>query len=337
MKNWQEGSFSMRIYHLYLSVILGLVSCDQKIRYDLTALETPIIFKGDAATAYRDPAVLFHNGLIYMYFTLVEIEPDGRVFSYTAFTKSNNLLDWDKPIKITPRDQNLNYCSPGNVIRVGDEWILCLQTYPRPNHHISEPTRYGNKDARVFIMRSKDLQNWSSPELLRVKGDEVPEAEMGRMIDPYLLQDKDDPEKWWCFYKQNGASMSYSRDLKDWTYFGSTEAGENVTVLVREDTYWMIHSPKNGIGIKQSKDLKHWEDWGELITLGQANWDWAKGRLTAATVVDLRQTEGIQKYLMFFHGSGPMTEEEGDFDRNASIGIAWSDDLIRWEWPQQNK
>ena len=93
---------------------------------------------------------------------------------------------------------------------------------------------------------------------------------------------------------------------------------------------------KNGIGIKQSKDLKHWEDWGDLITLGQANWDWAKGRLTAATVVDLRQTEGIQKYLMFFHGSGPMTEEEGDFDRNASIGIAWSDDLTNWEWPDKS-
>lgn len=27
-------------------------------------------------------------------------------------------------------------------------------------------------------------------------------------------------------------------------------------------------------------------------------------------------------------------EEEGDFSRNASIGIAWSDDLVHWSWPE---
>jgi hypothetical protein len=27
---------------------------------------------------------------------------------------------------------------------------------------------------------------------------------MGRMIDAYLLADKDEPGKWWCLYKQNG-------------------------------------------------------------------------------------------------------------------------------------
>jgi len=39
------------------------------------------------------------------------------------------------------------------------------------------------------------------------------------------------------------------------------------------------------------------------------------------------------KYLMFFHGSGPLTETQGDFDKNASIGIAWSNDLENWKWP----
>jgi len=40
------------------------------------------------------------------------------------------------------------------------------------------------------------------------------------------------------------------------------------------------------------------------------------------------------KYIMLFHGSGPLTENDGDFDKNASIGIAWSNDLINWEWPK---
>jgi hypothetical protein len=40
---------------------------------------------------------------------------------------------------------------------------------------------------------------------------------------------------------------------------------------------------------------------------------------------------------MFFHGSRPNTEEGGDFDKNASIGIAWSGDLLNWNWPGKVK
>ncbi len=31
-----------------------------------------------------------------------------------------------------------------------------------------------------------------------------------------LLQDKTDPGKWWCFYKQNGVSMSWSHGFTFW-------------------------------------------------------------------------------------------------------------------------
>jgi hypothetical protein len=48
-------------------------------------------------------------------------------------------------------------------------------------------------------MRSKDLEMWGAPELLRVKGPDVPQEKMGRMLDDYLLADKDEPGKWWCF------------------------------------------------------------------------------------------------------------------------------------------
>lgn len=77
---------------------------------------------------------------------------------------------------------------------------------------------------------------------------------------------------------------------------------------------------------------KHWNDYGHLITLGQKEWEWAKGRITAGTVLDLTDVDGINKYIMFFHASGPLTEDEGDFDKNSSIGIAWSDDLVNWDW-----
>jgi hypothetical protein len=153
------------------------------------------------------------------------------------------------------------------------------------------------------------------------------------MIDPYLLEDKDAPGKWWCFYKQNGVSMSYTNDFQNWTFFGHTESGENSCVVVENNEYILFHSPKNGIAIKRSGDLEHWHDWGKLITLGQSQWEWAKGRITAGAVINLKSEPGLGKYIMFFHGSGPLTEEQGDFDKNASIGIAWSDDLERWAWP----
>ena len=94
----------------------------------------------------------------------------------------------------------------------------------------------------------------------------------------------------------------------------------------------MFHSPGNGIGFKRSDDLVHWRDCGKTF-LGQKDWPWAKGRITAATVIDCRAVKGIGKYVMFFHGSGPKKEIEGDCYKNSSIGIAWSDDLKEWSWP----
>lgn len=296
---------------------------------------SPIIFKGNDSVAYRDPAVLYHKKLFYLFFTMVKSEADGKVYSYTAMSTSKDLRKWSDKKILTLRDQNLDYSSPGNVIRYKNEWLLCLQTYPRPNYYIKDMPKFGTGNARIYIMRSKNLKRWSLPELLRVKGNEVSQKDMGRMIDPYLIEDKEEKGKWWCFYKQNGVSMSYTYDFKHWKYVGHTESGENVSVLKEDSTYILFHAPKNGIGIKKSTDLKHWKEFGNLITLGQKDWPWAKGRITAGTVMNLKNNANYGVYIMFFHGSGPLTEEAGDFDKNASIGIAWSKDLINWSWPNE--
>jgi hypothetical protein len=182
-------------------------------------------------------------------------------------------------------------------------------------------------------MRSRNLVDWGEPELLRVKGPEVAVGDMGRMIDPYLIEDKDEPGKWWCFYKQNGVSMSWSRDLENWTYFGRANSGENVCVLIEGDEYVLFHSPANGIGVKRSGDLRNWRDVG-LITLGQKDWAWAENRLTAGVVLDVRAEGRFGKYIMFFHGGGPgRNKTQDNVDANCCIGIAWSDDLESWDWP----
>jgi hypothetical protein len=152
---------------------------------------------------------------------LVLTEEDGQVFLYTAVSKSDDLIHWTNPKILTPKDKNLNFSSPGNIIKNNGKWIMCLQTYPRPNGE-----KYGNQNSRIWTMESEDLENWTEPKVLMVKGDTVAVEDMGRMIDPYLLEDKDEKGKWWCFYKQNGVSISYSYDLVKWNYFGNTDSGE---------------------------------------------------------------------------------------------------------------
>ena len=310
---------------LCLTLVAAADSPPSKI--DLAALKSPVLFRGDERTAYRDPAAVYHDGVVHLYFTYVKTEPDG-LWMFTAASESRDLVHWTAPRILTPRDQKLNFSSPGNVVRFGNEWIMCLQTYPRPNGE-----KYGNQTARLWTMRSKDLVKWSEPQLLRVKGSDVSIEQMGRMIDPFLMQDKDDAGKWWCLFKQNGVSFAWSRDLKNWTFAGSARAGENVCVIVdREaDEYVMFHSPANGVGVKRSRDLKRWQDVG-LFTLGQRDWPWAReGRLTAGFVLDLKQEQRVGKYLIFFHASEK--SEKITFDTFCHLGIAWSDDLTNWDWP----
>ena len=300
----------------------------------LELLDSPVLLRGDDTIAYRDPAVLFYDGIFYLYTTVAETEPDHRIYLSTCVSTSGDLKHWSKPIPITPKDQQLNYSSPGNVVRFGDEWVICLQTYPIPDYRRGDDLRWGNDDSRIWIMRSKDLLHWGGPELLRVKGSNISQPEMGRMIDPYLIQDKDDPNKWWCFFKQDGVSFSWSRDLRNWTYCGRTDCGENVCVLVDRDEYLLFHSPANGIAMKRSPDLNQWRDIGQLMTLGQEEWRWAEMRLTAGCVLDLRDVLAIGKYVMFFHGGGPGKKRTQDNAyANCSIGVAWSDDLVTWRWP----
>jgi len=303
----------------------------EKIRFG--KLPSPVLFRGDERTAFRDPAAVYHDGWFHLFFTYVRIEAasrgsaDRRPYLRVAWSKSRDLSRWTEVRPFTPEDLNLNYSSPGDVIRAGDDWILCLQTYPRPNGE-----KYGNREARIWTMRSADLEHWSGARLLRVKGPDVPQNAMGRMIDPYLFADKDEPGKWWCIYKQNGLSMSWSRDLETWTTAGNFAAAENPCVLVDGGEYVLFDSPAGGIGVKRSADLRSWRDVA-LLKLGQDEWPWAQGRLTAGFVLDLRRDPNVGKAIMFFHGSRyPEEDPRGGFDNFASIGFAWSDDLEHWSW-----
>lgn len=293
--------------------------------FDFSKIKSPVILAGDEKTAYRDPAVHYENGRFYLFCTRVDC-CEGGPYMTTVETVSEDLVHWSEPREITPRDRAKNFSSPGNVIRTADgTYLLCLQTYCRENGE-----KYGNDRSRLWTMRSENLTDWEEPVLLRVKGD-IPDEDMGRMIDPYLIEDIREKGKWWCLYKQRGMSMSYSYDLINWVYQGHAECGENVCAVRDGDGCRIYHSPKNGIGMLRTKDMVHFEPCGELITLGQSEWPWAQGRITAGFVLDLTKNAEFGKYLMFFHGSGP-EDEETMFDHHASIGLAWCDDMGFETW-----
>lgn len=303
----------------------------------LNELTSPIILKGNEQIAYRDPLLIYRSGSFYLFYSYVKEDAKTHlIYWFVGMSTSHDLRHWSRTRILTPKNQNLNYSSPGSLTRYGDEWILTMQTYPIPNFHRGDPLRYGNNHSRIFTIRSRDLRHWSKPQLIRVKGSNVAEKDMGSMIDPYLLQDKDDPDKWLCFYKQHGEiTYSYSKDLKNWTPAGVAVAhGENPEVLVVGNEYVLVYSPANGIQILRSSDLIHWSAYGTRITLGQKNWPWAEARLTAGYIVDMRSVPGIGKYVLVGHSMGPgKVKTDANVQANCNIVIAWSDDLKSWDWP----
>ncbi len=272
-----------------------------------------MIFEQTDRWIYRDPAAFEKEGTVYLFFTYIENAEDGQ-YMYVGESESRDLIDGSEPVMLTPRDRSLNYSSPGNVLRVGEEYILCIQTYPRPQGEL-----YGTEDSRIFGMRSKDLRHWTEPELLRVKGD-IPVKDMGRMIDPYLLEDEG---IYRCFYKQNGVSFSTSRDLVRWTFQGSADCGENVCVLKDGKGYLILHSPENGIGLIRTEDFRTFRNCG-LTTLDQPQWAWAKDRVTAGFVLKFPGSAPEHRYILFFHGDN---EDVFGHPHGASLAMLFFDDF----------
>jgi len=224
------------------SLLAAISYAAESGKVSLAAIGSPILFRGDATTAYRDPAVIYHDGWFRLFFTLVKIEPDKRPFSYNRVEQEPGLGKWSEPVIFTPRDQNLNFGSPATSSATATGGAVS------PNLPASERREVWQRLRAHLDHAQHRPGNVGPPELLRVKGPDVPVAHMGRMIDAYLLEDKDELGKWWCFYKQAGMSMSWSRDLQTWTYAGRTSAGENACVIIDGDDYVLFHSPANGLG-----------------------------------------------------------------------------------------
>ena len=57
----------------------------------LTRLDSPIILQGNSIQSYRDPAVLYHEGVFHLFCTQVQTDPDKKIYSYTIQSTSRDL------------------------------------------------------------------------------------------------------------------------------------------------------------------------------------------------------------------------------------------------------
>ncbi len=258
----------------------------------------PIIFNGSEELAYRDPACIYVDGVYHLFFTVSE-KSGGYMYNFLAHAESRDLKrGFTVPRIITRRDKNLNFCSPGSITKVGDRYIICVTSYPMPEPYSVK--WIANDTARLFFIETADFKSFSEPKRIFPKG--VSCTDEGRMIDPFLVTDINDEGRYILLFKQNGVSMSESRDLVNWNYLGHVDGGENACIVKEDGKYILIHSPENGIGVKVSENLTDWCDEG-LFLPKEVECEWASGRLTAAFAMKNVQKDIPYKYIVFFHGS----------------------------------
>ena len=92
------------INYLFACIIGMSIFCSNSIaqEIDLNKIKSPIIFEGNDKFAYRDPAVVYHQGKFHLYFTLVERAADSGMYLFTAYSFSEDLVHWSFPRKLTP-------------------------------------------------------------------------------------------------------------------------------------------------------------------------------------------------------------------------------------------
>ena len=282
----------------------------------------PIIFHGSPTVAYRDPTCIWAEGRYHLFFTVSQKE-NGYMYNFVAHSESQDLRSFSDPVILTEKDCRKNFCSPGNVIRVGDAYRICVCSYPMPVPY--EQRGYADDTARLYWIETRDFVTFTQPRRILAKGSDC--ADEGRMIDPFVLEDKDRAGRYLLFFKQHGVSMSESFDLENWSYLGHVEGGENASVVVENGQYHLIHSPHNGIGHKVSEDLQCWTDLGVCLPK-ETEAAWANGRLTAAFAMKNRDPAIPYRYLVFFHGSRRDSTPETHGD--ASLAFYYTDDFRRY-------
>lgn len=231
--------------------------------FDYAKLSNPVWTLPDKHL--RDPAALVHRGKAHLWFTYYD--PKAKTW-HIGQSATQDFIHFDEIRLISPE----GYASPGNAIRVGDEWVLCYQQYRKFPHYLC-------------VARSKDLVTWSEPERIFNTGPENTWNIDKRTIDPFLVAWKG---KYYCYYTgstrwgcksgHNLIGVAVSEDLERWRdaspdkpvigvdfEWEQPDGNENNWVIRHKDRWFMLYSAglrDQKIAYALSDDLIHWEKQG---------------------------------------------------------------------------
>lgn len=288
------------------------------INFDYSKIKNPV-FSLEKIHA-RDPAVLVTNNLIYLFLTYFDPE---KITWHIGMTTTEDFLHFSGISIISPE----GYASPGNVIKVKDEWVICYQQYREFPHYIC-------------LSRSKDLINWSKPYKIFNTSSENKWNIDKRVIDPYIVEWEG---IYYLFYtgstrwgKKSGHNLigvACSKDLENWqdisldrpvigVYYPWEEpdGNENNCVIRYKDKWFMLYSASltnQKIAYAVSDDLVNWEKKGLCnVPIFKSS----VRRFGAPFII-----EGLRegKYYMIYQGEAE--------DGHMSFLLLESDDLINWK------
>lgn len=288
------------------------------LEFDYSAITNPV-WRLDEMHL-RDPAVLVHDGTIYLYFTYYD--PKAKTWHVgMATTKDFRTFS---PIAIVSPE---GYASPGNVIKTDKGWCLCYQQYREFPHYLC-------------LAFSDDLVHWTEPKKIFNTGPENAWNADKRVIDPFLVEWNG---RYYCYYVgstrwgkpagHNLIGVAVSDDLEQWEDaspdapvigvdfdWEEPDGNENNCVIRHKGRWFMLYSARLGnqqIAYAWSDDLIHWE----------------KGGLCDVPVFDASRTgfgapviiEGLGAPGTFY-----MIYQGRDASHHMSFLLLESTDLVTW-------
>lgn len=287
-------------------------------KFDYSKLTNPVWSLPDKHL--RDPAALVRGGTVHLWFTYYD--PKAKSW-HVGQSAREDFIRFEEIRIISPE----GYASPGNVIRVGDEWILCYQQYRTFPHYLC-------------IARSKDLVHWSKPEKVFNTGPDNTWNIDKRTIDPFLVAWKGTT---YCYYvgstrwhRKSGHNLigvAASEDLKTWRDLSpdkpvigadqpheEPDGNENNCVIRHEGRWFQLYSA----GLRNQKiayvlrdDLVHWDK------KGLCNVPVFEGSKTGfGAPVIIEGLAGPGTYHMLYQGR--------DARHHMSFFLLESKDLVNW-------
>lgn len=233
------------------------------INFDYASISNPVLSL--EKNHVRDPAVLVHDDLIYLFFTYYD--PKKKTWHIGTNT-TEDFIRFNEVSIISPE----GYASPGNIIRVNNKWVICYQQYRKFPHYLC-------------ISYSEDLISWSEPVRILNTGPENKWNTDKRVIDPYLVEWQG---SYYCYYtgstrwgKESGHNLigvALSRNLKNWEDISidkpvigvdypweEPDGCENNCVIRHQDRWHMLYSASltnQKIAYAVSDDLINWDKKG---------------------------------------------------------------------------